>query len=397
MVLTSGFVKIGAALSAVALHGFLIWAFLPSSQPVEIAGGGANVAVQLGNSFADLSEGTLTATPTKAQADRPDVAQAAPPLPPLNAAQHPPVAMDTFAPAPDLAKTNTAPVTQSVTPDRVTAAPAPERAELAPLAPAPRPQAARTGATAPAPATYPKVDAPEPQVAQAAPPAVSAAMAPARAMAPAPAPMAGSITANQSGNPNKAERPSPPVATEPPVSTEPAVSPKGSELITAQTPETADPHASLRPKIRPPGFEQVAPPAPNRPKKTATTQTPRGTAKTTTRAGAAQATGTNRAASTATPARKQAVKPGNAAAANYPGKVMARLRRAGTLKTGVKGKVRVQFTIAANGRLAAARVTRSSGSGKLDNAALRVIRRAAPFPKPPAGAQRTFSLTLQGV
>ena len=45
--------------------------------------------------------------------------------------------------------------------------------------------------------------------------------------------------------------------------------------------------------------------------------------------------------------------------------------------------------------LAGLSVARSSGSAALDRAALRVVQRAAPFPAPPAGAQRSFSIKIE--
>jgi protein TonB len=80
---------------------------------------------------------------------------------------------------------------------------------------------------------------------------------------------------------------------------------------------------------------------------------------------------------------------GNAAASNYPGLVMR--HRADT-----RGAVLVQFSVTEGGRLASVRVARSSGSTRLDRAALTVVERAAPFPAPPAGADRSFSVQIKG-
>ncbi|MEL6647438.1 MAG: TonB family protein [Pseudomonadota bacterium] len=41
-------------------------------------------------------------------------------------------------------------------------------------------------------------------------------------------------------------------------------------------------------------------------------------------------------------------------------------------------------------------VSKSSGSARLDLAALSMVRRAAPFPAPPPGARRNFSINIQG-
>lgn len=58
-------------------------------------------------------------------------------------------------------------------------------------------------------------------------------------------------------------------------------------------------------------------------------------------------------------------------AKHYP--LMARRR-------GVEGTVDVTFEIQENGRVKGLKLTRSSGSSSLDEAALKTIRRAAPFP-----------------
>ncbi|HEY0124465.1 MAG TPA: TonB family protein [Rhizobium sp.] len=77
---------------------------------------------------------------------------------------------------------------------------------------------------------------------------------------------------------------------------------------------------------------------------------------------------------------------GNAAVANYPGKVQARIRRAVRLSSKYeKGMtVRVRLTIAASGELASLSVARSSGIPELDGAVTDGVRRAAPFPPLPS-------------
>lgn len=64
---------------------------------------------------------------------------------------------------------------------------------------------------------------------------------------------------------------------------------------------------------------------------------------------------------------------------------------------GMKGAVKVSISIGGSGNLASARVTGSSGYPVLDGEALATVRRAAPYPKPPAGFTGTarFSLTLR--
>lgn len=64
---------------------------------------------------------------------------------------------------------------------------------------------------------------------------------------------------------------------------------------------------------------------------------------------------------------------------------------------GMKGAVKVSISIGGSGNLASARVTASSGYPVLDGEALATVRRAAPYPKPPAGfaGAARFSLTLR--
>ena len=89
----------------------------------------------------------------------------------------------------------------------------------------------------------------------------------------------------------------------------------------------------------------------------------------------------------------QASAAGNAAASNYPGQVVSRLRRSLSYpsqarRQRISGEVHVAFTIAGNGAVSRVRVVRSSGHGVLDEAALQTVQRAAPFPAIPLAAGR---------
>ncbi|QFU08746.1 Gram-negative bacterial tonB protein [Rhodobacteraceae bacterium THAF1] len=98
-------------------------------------------------------------------------------------------------------------------------------------------------------------------------------------------------------------------------------------------------------------------------------------------------------------ARSQTTRPsqdGNAAASNYPGQVMARLNRVRRPSIRATGQARVAFTISASGRLSNVGIAGSSGSFELDRAAVRIVQRAAPFPPPPPGAQRSFAINISG-
>lgn len=83
---------------------------------------------------------------------------------------------------------------------------------------------------------------------------------------------------------------------------------------------------------------------------------------------------------------------GNAVASNYPGAVMRKINRTRKPRVGVQGTATVGFKIAANGTLAGVQILQSSGENAIDQAALDHLRRAAPFPAPPAGAQRKFQV-----
>ncbi|NGO54871.1 energy transducer TonB family protein [Allomesorhizobium camelthorni] len=70
-------------------------------------------------------------------------------------------------------------------------------------------------------------------------------------------------------------------------------------------------------------------------------------------------------------------------------------RRVGGLR-GVEGTVNISFMVTASGRVRSARVSRSSGNSRLDNAAVRAVR-SARVPAPPAelgGSTHSFSIPL---
>lgn len=93
---------------------------------------------------------------------------------------------------------------------------------------------------------------------------------------------------------------------------------------------------------------------------------------------------------------KPAAQAGNAAVSNYPGQVMRRISRVGKPRIRTKGTAVISFSVSSGGGLASVSVSRSSGSAALDRAAVGMIRKAAPFPRPPAGAQRRFTIRIKG-
>jgi protein TonB len=106
-----------------------------------------------------------------------------------------------------------------------------------------------------------------------------------------------------------------------------------------------------------------------------------------TRAAPAQTPRTSPAQAAPTPSTSAAVE-------NYPGRVYRRIQR--TRQRGVRerGTARVRFSVTGSGGLGSISISASSGSGAVDQAAIDHVRRAAPFPAPPSGAQTTFVVPI---
>lgn len=172
------------------------------------------------------------------------------------------------------------------------------------------------------------------------------------------------------------------------------------ERITGAAPETAAPDSALRPKRRNAAIEAAHLSAPVAKPRAKPAPVPKpaaakpGNAKRDARAGLATGTETATARQSGTEGRQQAA--GNAAASNFPGLVMRKLSRAGKPRVNARGVAIVAFSIGANGGLASVSLARSSGSQALDQAALGLVRGASPFPKPPQGARRSFSVQIKG-
>ena len=207
--------------------------------------------------------------------------------------------------------------------------------------------------------------------------------------------------------PPKAVTPTPPTTALPP--TQPAVQQAAKPMETveqepveqAEAPqppmEQAPPvEQSLKPRPRPLRPPQVAkaevvrtPPEPTtpsaQPRGNSNANATRGVAE-----GAAKQPG-GQSRQTGGKARQQ----GNAAASNYPGLILRRIERA-KRRANVRGEAVVAFRIAPSGGLAQVAIARSSGSARLDDIALAQVRRAAPFPPPPAGARTSFTVRIKG-
>ena len=307
---------------------------LPQDE-IAIEGGGAPVEAMMGSSFEDMAVGTLTPEPAE-PAETPVAPTAAEPLRPTTAEQTPPEQAEPVTP-PEQAEPVTPPEqAQPVTP--------PDVATVTPAAPA------ASAALAPTPL--------------AVPPSESAQVAP----------------------------PPETLQAQDPDSDAPVLSRRPMR----KNPETAAEIAQARAKQeqaereRRQAEQQAA-------KKKATQQAAaRGNAQRNATKGSSSGQSAS-AKSTSTGKRQAAASAqGNAAASNYPGQVMRRISRAGKPRVRTTGTATISFAIASNGGLASVSVARGSGSAALDRAAVSVIRKAAPFPRPPAGARRQYSIKIKG-
>ncbi len=167
------------------------------------------------------------------------------------------------------------------------------------------------------------------------------------------------------------------------------------DRLTGEAPKSAAVSRSLRPKMRTPEFEAANKPVAQPTAKLQAKPAPQGGgAARSARAGSPTGNEAAKARKTGNNGHKAA--PGNAAASNYPGQVMRKLSRAGRPRVNARGTAVVAFSISSAGGLASLSLARSSGSSALDRAALGVVRSAAPFPRPPSGARRSFSIQIKG-
>ncbi|MFD0982725.1 TonB family protein [Tropicimonas aquimaris] len=246
-------------------------------------------------------------------------------------------------------------------------------------------------------------------VADSAPPASSARLAPtaptARPMAPTaaqasrPVRVAPTVQAPSDVPVPQAAKPVEPVATARAVAPDP-MEPEPEtphEEAAKDAPTERAPTQTERPPERPTRAD-VAQPAPAKtqaepPKRSVASA--RGNSDTNARAGVA--TGQAEATATAAGAAEgRSSRQGNAAEPNYPGKVFARINRTRRSVTNARGETVVAFAIGANGALTSISIARSSSSPSLDEAALAQVRRAVPFPPPPPGARRSYSVKISG-
>lgn len=309
---SSRLVKAIAIASACTFHGTVLWSYFGKVE-IEMAGSAGAMESSIGNSFADMAQGSIAAK---------EVEEVTEPVTPEAIAE--------------------------VEPPQMTEAPAPEEVATPVQDPPPEVQATEVPDTALPVLTPVPTDVPQ-------------------------------VT----------------LAEKPPLPDPEVTPPTPAEIIEAQDERVVT--KSLRPKPRSKEFEKrvtpkkkVAEAKPKKPK-----AQPRGNAQQNSQTGsdAGKSTQKQRVASVGSAPTQEE---GNAAASNYPGKVMKKISRVPKPRVGTKGTSVVAFTISPGGALSAISLARSSGSPKLDQAALRVVRKAAPFPRPPAGARRSFSIKIKG-
>jgi len=335
--------KLAALSVAIAAHGALALALVARDENrVEGATGAAEV--RLGTAFTDMSAGTLTAAP----AEHVEIAEPAPP-------QRVKAQEATHARSAQAVRPETTPRAAPVPPEK--AAPAepdsPQRAEPAhtPAAKAAPPATPETSAT--------PLAAARPDATESANPPAAQTLRPARTEALAAAP--------------------------PP------------DRLEGAEPESAAVARFLRPKPRSEKLAALQPPARDRdpaPKPARRTPSAPGNAEQSARAGDALGKADATARQSGNQGRRQEA--GNAAVDNYPGAVMRVLSRAGKPRVNARGAAVIAFTVAAHGGVASVSLAQSSGSPALDQAAVRLVRGAGPFPRPPQGARRSFSVRIQG-
>jgi periplasmic protein TonB len=167
------------------------------------------------------------------------------------------------------------------------------------------------------------------------------------------------------------------------------LAPTPQETALAPIEQTHAPEQSLRPQHRPdrprPQVARAMPQSAGNADRNAT----RGA-----QSGQEQARATTAAAASAQPAAQG--DGGRAASATYARTVLTQITRTRKERAPTRGRAVVAFAITDAGTLASVTVVQSSGSAALDQVAMDHIRRAAPFPQPPAGAQRQFSFEFVG-
>ncbi|NEX45403.1 TonB family protein [Pseudotabrizicola algicola] len=169
----------------------------------------------------------------------------------------------------------------------------------------------------------------------------------------------------------------------PPVAAQPVQSAAEEVSVTSAAPDR-----SPRPRAR---SEQPAPEQAE-----ARKAAPAGNADRNARKGSESGKASAGAAATASNRTAESAQTGSAASSTYPGLVLRQIERTRKPAIAARGTVVVAFRVGPSGALAASRIARSTGDPQLERAALDHIRRAAPFPPPPAGATTDFTFEFVG-
>ena len=390
------------AVAATALHGAGLWISGTRSAVMVEGGAGAEQAV-LGASFSDMVAGAAQpvvedhVVPNR-QAERvvdPADPGAAirPETPHKVTPESPPEVSESAPPDPDMAPEDPAEKVAETAPLDAAEPVEPEAvAESAPeIVAEPTPPPPEKTADAPdelagraAPSERAAVARTDPAV-EAARPGVAAKPAQSDPAAPAPE----VSEALPDARPEPAERRK--------TKADDTVKPNTVEEVVTAAPEKEGLQVSRRPQVRPESVEKAAARQSPEPEREAKVRADSGTnaARDATR-GSATGKEDADAAETGRDTRSKSAERGNAAASNYPGMVMRHLSRVPRPRVNSRGTAVVRFRISGNGGLGGVSVARGSGSARLDRAALQVVRRAAPFPPPPSGAQRSFSIAIKG-
>lgn len=366
MIATSKVMQLAAGSAALAAHAVLALALVGDASPARIEGsGGPQTEVRLGNAFADMAAGTLSpetgtapiqrlrpeagAPATDTGRSRPRTAEAAVPAKRANPSSHAP-------------RSGTAHRTNDQTSPGEAASPLSATHAAVPVAPRP--------AEAEAPAPAGRKPARKADAVRAVPVSPATEATPSAPAGPTSGQRAQAVTT---------AAPAPAARLEPAAAQQP-------EILSGTDPDAPRLTRTRRPEPRSAEFV-----ARHKPAAQAST---RGSTSPATRAGAP--TGNQAARARANAGNGQSQAAGTSAADDYPGHVLRQLSR--VPKPGVRagGTAVIAFRIGAGGGLAAISVARSSGSARLDQAALQVVRNAAPFPPPPSGARRDFSIRIEG-
>lgn len=340
---------------SLALHGGIGLSLIPAPPPVQEEGG-ATVA-RLGDSFQDVAAGVQMPVEPDAAHTPQEVTQTVPPV----------QALGVQRPALPAAVTPAAREAPAQTPIRPDAA---------------RPIEPEATKRPPAPTLTARVvpDAATPSLVRVTP----------------GAPVQAQPMITQSAVALQPVAPQPVTTSPPPATQAKAAQPPDRLAALPRADDTPAPILSARPALRPRAIEEAGAaraaarrqaaaqkPRPNPPAGRAQPAQTQGA-----NSGQASASA-NTSAAGSVPARQA----GNAAVSNYPGLVARAINRVRKPSIGVKGSATVEFSIASNGRLAFARVARSSGNARVDKAAVQIFRRAR-FPRPPAGARTAYTMRV---